>query len=453
MRKVCKHGSALLGRMIWLGMGLQVLLGFIWLLSNIGAEHSFGVDWSNGGPVNRAFMHWGALYGWVIRLVMQVAQWVPIPYYSIVYCLQLLAAFGSGWFLLKKITNWGPHGCVCGTLAMLSVPMALQSHLALAPYSFVASIVLVHWAFAIELWKQKGWCIHKLVSMYLFWLLEILLLPEYLWFGAVPLLFVAFISLWNNRGKLRKKALTGVVLLGSILCIWIVGNGWQQGEDGCLNLRQMLAAKSNWSNLYELSGAWSYEVQQQFDGGLLRAACGNSEVFYEGFFDKMEQLPYKQQKDYLNQMIDVAWKLNGKRVVLEMAFDGMGYLMPAIIVSEQLDGKGFASLTGINYWYFIQNSTGLSSLYMGWYCIWAWLSLVLAIFMKGLEQLGTERAVKYVAGYGCVKVLLPLTFMAIACACFYTLSRIGVYDYKILSWWTVIWCLGTLLVAEKKKEE
>ncbi len=453
MRNVWKHGAALLRRLIWLGMGLQVLLGLFWMLNNMGIEHSFGVDWSSGGPHNRPFMQWGPLYPFAVRTIRGMAQWLHIPYYCIMYCLQLAAALGSGWFLLKSVTRWKWYGCLGGAVVLLSVPMAMQSHLALLPYSFLGSVVVCQLGFVILLWKQEKWSVRSLMPVYLCWLLELLLLPEYLWFGAIPLVLTAVVAVWRHRRKWAAGALTGILVLGSVLCILTVGTAWRQREEGQLSMRQMLAARCTWSNLYELSGVWSPELLEQVEWTTLRAACDNPEVFYEGFFDKLAQLPEEQQKTYLHQMIGSARDVNGKRMLLEIAYDAVGYLMPGAVIPKQLEGEGFVSLTGMNYWHFTRSQMGWSSLGLEWYCIWSWLSVLAVLLVKLAEILGSGKAEARTSLGEAGKLLIPGLLMAMAGMVFYTISRIGVYDYKILSWWTILWCAGTLILIEEKKKK
>ncbi|MBQ7934317.1 MAG: hypothetical protein IJ327_05995 [Lachnospiraceae bacterium] len=453
MQNVLKHGAALLRRVIWLGMGLQVILGLIWMLNNMGIEHSFGVDWSSGGPVDRPFMQWGVLYPFIVGVVRGMAQWLHVPYYSIVYCLQLVAALGSGCFLLKQVTGWVWYVRLGVSMILISIPMAMQSHLAVLPYSLGASVILLELAFVAALWKQQRWYLRGLLPAYFCWLMEMLILPEYLWLGGIPLLVASIRYLWQWRKEQCTGAWAGLVVIGSILCIMVAGGVWQHKSETYLDVRQMLAARCIWSNLYEVSGAWPMEVKEQIDGAVLRAACDNPEVFYKGFFSCLEELPKTQEKEYLRMMIDSARIVNGKRVLVEIAYDGLGYLMSGVVVPLQLEGKGYISLTGMNYWYFTCDGSSFSRIFMRCYCIWSWLSAVLALVVKVAERLRCgKRPGKTRHGEGLL-LLLPGALMALSGAGFYTMSRIGVYDYKILGWWMVIWCIGTLMMAEEKKED
>lgn len=453
MQKVLKHGAALLRRMIWLGMVLQVLLGLFWMLNNMGVEHNYGVDWSSGGPLNRPFMQWGALYAFIVKLVMGMAQWLHIPYYSLIYCLQLAVAFVSVWFLLGQVTGWRRYLRLGGAAVMVTVPMAMQSHLALLPYSLTGSVVLLELAFVMALHKQEKWSVRTVLPVFSCWVLAAFLMPEYLWLGAIPVVLAVIGYLWQNRKQWRAHATVGAMILACIVCIVGVGSAWQQKATERLSPQQLVVARCSWSNLYALYGMWSPEVQEIIEIDTLRRTCDNPEVFFEGFFDGFGRLSKEQEDAYLRQMLDSAWDAGGMRLLLEIAYDGVGYLLPGAVVSKHLAGEGFISLTGMNYWHFIRSSTDWSIIYMRWYCSWFWLAAVAALVVRVPEVLSAGGG-KHLLTVG--KGLKPLgagLLMAVGAACFYAMSRIGVYDYKILFWWTCIWCMGTLMLIEEPKKE
>lgn len=123
---------------LFLGFGVQIALGVIWICCNFFHVQAFAEEES-------------FLYGIFLACTLRQPQ--------VIYLLQLLAAFFSAYFLLYTLGVEKKGHRIFGALSLMTFPMALQCHLALLPYSLAGSILFLAWAFIIRFWKagRKMW--------------------------------------------------------------------------------------------------------------------------------------------------------------------------------------------------------------------------------------------------------------------------------------------------------
>ena len=86
--------SAVMGRILMIGFGVQILLGMVWMFCHIGYYQEFPdsafLERVAGSLVCDEYT--GILYPLLILLCQGITRVVPIPYFCALYALQLVAA-------------------------------------------------------------------------------------------------------------------------------------------------------------------------------------------------------------------------------------------------------------------------------------------------------------------------------------------------------------------------
>ena len=256
LRKMAKGLAEVLTRVAILGMSAQILLGLFWILTHFSTfpnyeeslfllkvQESLGFD-----------EYTGILYPLLMRLLSMVAGAFSMPFYCLIYMIQLgVAAWAVFFFVtglggMKKTAGWFR---VLIALTLLTMPVAVQCHLAVLPYSLAGSFFLMQLGMLLRAvrrveqtelllheakeepaeqslrvakeepsgllpdkkeesagqkkekawhgWKRPAW---NLVRMGLAWTLQVFLLPEYYLFGG---LLLVFYGLWESFGKREDK--------------------------------------------------------------------------------------------------------------------------------------------------------------------------------------------------------------------------------------------------------
>ena len=221
LRKMAKGLAEVLTRVAILGMSAQVLLGLFWILTHfptfpkyeeslflLKVQESLGFD-----------EYTGILYPLLMRLLSMVAGAFSMPFYCLIYVIQLgVAAWAAFYFVaglggMKRAAGWFR---ALIALALLTMPVSLQCHLAVLPYSLAGSFFLMQLGMLLRAvrrgevadhdgakawkgWKRPAW---NLVRMGLAWTLQAFLLPEYYLFGG---LLLVFYGLWEAFGKREDK--------------------------------------------------------------------------------------------------------------------------------------------------------------------------------------------------------------------------------------------------------
>ena len=180
MKQAAKRFCAVLRWILFLGFSIQILLGLAWVCANFAKVQNFP---EVGGP----------LYAWLLRLFAGAPQ--------VLYLFQIAAAC-LAWRRLAR--NVGPSGLfwrIWILLAYLTFPMLLQCHLALLPYSFVSSLILMEISFLRKSPEgQKGVTVSGICGAGVCFLCLSALLPEYVFLGLVPV-----VLLLPGNLRFRKK--------------------------------------------------------------------------------------------------------------------------------------------------------------------------------------------------------------------------------------------------------
>lgn len=483
MKKAVRRGflqaGTVLRLMIFIGFCIQLTFGILWLCRNFPGMQEFGES-AFYLEVSESLIcdeYTGILYPLLLRLARGAEALLGLPFYIPVYGVQLLAAFYGGFKLLGLLEAsaafqedrgegekpWKKGICrgkfekrrlfqIFGSLGLLTLPMALQCHLAVLPASLVGSLSLLEIAFSLELlknWRTEALAPAGVWRPFLCWVLCALLLPEYFYLGMVPLLCLlayGIFCLAKRKGDLQKKTLFRCLLafLAGVAIIAGVSAATQErGYYGRVDKSIQAAAVSRfaWSSLLEAYEEWPGEVREAFDWGELQESAFYPDNMTRVFGPLLEEAVGKEQaKQYFQELARLAWNRNQAKILHQIAWDAAGYLVSPLVLQLQLQGRGYDSCSGRNYEVMRHDTPYLTRLYMDYSCWW----FAAGIFLGGLLCLTALAAGKIRLRPGTVfGVFLVLAF----CGClvlWYTMQGAGIMDYKHTIAVNCLWAVGIL---------
>ncbi len=404
-----------LGGVIFIGMGVQGVWGILWICRNFTAVQPFGTEvWH-----------------------------MDMPGACILYLVQLAAAFYAAYRLLHSF------GCnrwvkVFGGVFALTFPMAAQCHLALLPNSLTGSFLILELAFSVDVCQGnscRGFLDSdrdRLAKLLLCWLASACLSPEYLFLGAVPVLFALFAG-WKNLWKQdRHKLLRRVLLFAAAAGVLMSVNGVLEEripERRLKSVPEALAGRFAWGRMEHSVVRWSRE---------LREATWDMSLQEVGYYPaNMELIFVKQMKEavgeeraekLLLEVADAGFRDNQKGILRNMAWDGAGYVFSPVVLQLQLRGKGYDSYSGRNYEIMRSNSPILTKYYLQYSGWWFAVGIALAVMIRLLTRQINK-------GKLCAPGMLLFLLTGAVMTGWYTMQGAGIMDYKQTAAIGVCWTL------------
>lgn len=410
---------------LFIGFTIQIGFGIAWACCNFTSVQAFAESES-------------VVYGALLALAGRHA-WA-------VYALQLLAAYGAGRRFLRVLRPAGRFGSIWGALALLTFPMALQCHLALLPWSFVGSLVMLEWSFAVES-LRRGADVRQTAAfwrMAFCWLPMALLLPEYRLLGGVPVLLTFLFCLWRLRrqaGKMGRFALL-VIAYG---CLAVGAGTLVQRASGQeeRSLSFALACRTAWPFILSDFSGWPEEVQE------VLAQDMREITFCPDNMDRimkplMEETFGEEQADaYYLEIARNAWEHRARVILTHVRWDVIGYAAAPAALQAQLRGGYYDSYSGRNYEIMREKAPLLTRYYVDYSCWWFGICIGAALLLTVLFCIGEKRFVWKDFGRG----LLVCILSSGALVAWYTLQGAGQMDYKasfaVSSLW-LVWALTAM---------
>ena len=122
MQRTMGHVRAIVNRILFIGVSVQILLGLLWMFLAFDGRQDFV----------------GSVYGdWLDSYLK------GLPYEPVIYLLQICAAFGAGYWLIEGLGVRRLFWKIWGSLALLTYPYAMQCHMAILPDSLAVSCFLL----------------------------------------------------------------------------------------------------------------------------------------------------------------------------------------------------------------------------------------------------------------------------------------------------------------------
>lgn len=504
-------------------MLVQILPGLVWLVKNIGHLPRFHETGLYLKAAENLIIdeYMGILYPLLIRMTKGVAGLTGIPYYVFLYVLQVLVAFGVGLQLLRRMQQMkrmkvsarkasrfnADHGKIdknrayklrgkavvaVGSLYLLTVPMLLQMHLAILPYSLALSVAVLLVAEGVTCfcsgrydsensYESEAGSAHTLIRICGLWLLGYLLLPEY---GILLGVFVGgvFLNIAKQSGAVRNrdktvqdknrqnenaqnekpqdKALRGrlaMAFLFTVLCFGVIAQSTQ--TSGGLGRMQRSAGsvmvnRFVWPHFVNYSFYWDERVNDTFSyNDLVRFSQSPEAVMYEFGPVLEEKYGKKEANDIYWNMATTSIKLGTKQALAGVGRDFFAYLCPQVALQQQLRDND-SSLSGWNYGRMQEYAPVLTKYYVkSALAGWNFLCLmgIVLLLAKGIGEWRRRRMaactmdekdrgrsdVGCQLGFGCKSVVV---YFVLLTAVWYTMSG-GMQDYKKAMIMVFLWAL------------
>lgn len=445
MQKAVTHIRAVLGRILVLGLSLQIVFGLAWMCCSFTgvqwfAESTFYVRASESLICDE---YTGILYPFLLMLTGKK--------YLLLCLLQLTVAFGAGYAFVgamgAKTSGWR----IWGSLVLLTYPMAMQCHMAVLPNSFTFSCFLLELACVLAAVKKERNCWRwELLGTHGAWLCAALLQPDYLYLGAVPvILFWAYDVI-----KYRKTAGRRVCyhfLLAAVFAGLIATTGSLTTREGYYGRTEKSIAATifqrvTWSGLEKCFWDWPVEVRDLISEEIYQETLENSQNMLSLLMPEMEKgLGVERARKYYIEISRLVWDMNYFQVCYEMLWDAVGNVVPPVALQELLDGRGYISAGPRNYETMRQECPVLTKYYMQYAAWWFVTGSLLAALVFGAERIQKQR-LRIFSGVICL-------LSAVAMVVWYTMSAAGAWDYKDGLFAGALWIIWMIGMAVKGTEE
>lgn len=495
MYKMRKQVHALICGIFFIGMTLQICLGIMWMLGNIGGFQQFGESYYLI-EISKSFLcdeYTGILYPVLIMLARGVQKITSISYATILYVIQLFVACYSAHRFLnvigvtsnirtvrtsrqhcqsekeihKKWIRYASFWDIWGSLCLLTIPSAMQCHLAVLPNSLTLSMSLLLLSFGIEAVQVMSFTQKTqnnsesavilplraqlrtasrtlepsspvLLKMLPFWLAASLLMPEYSLLLAVPMAYIYYKKLkYYWKYNYRRLLQNTVWLLMAIMVVIGASNLTQiPGSQGKMHSSVSATAVKRfvWPWFLENYSFWPEEIQNIMTVEQAREISWYPDYVTELFGPMVEDNMGERQAHRLYRaMVKIAINIHTKDIALALIHDTISYSVSPLMLGITLEGYGMTSFSGRNYEIMKNKLPGLTRDYV-WYGNW-WFSICL--LLVGISLLIRSKESWKRTGK---RLLLFLTCAGMVF--YYTMSGAGIMDYKNTILVTLLWyCL------------
>lgn len=437
----------LIQSIIYILMGLQVLLGGLWICSSLGGVSRFEESTELLAMSKTLCIdeYTGILYPLCIRAFITLGEWVKLSGCAFVYVLQLVVACLAYQYFLKRVVGCSGKKGWFFALFIVTIPTIAQCHVAVLPYSLVSSVFVLLLTELVELWRDEAKLrLKQMLRIGIWWVVSALICPDYSWLSGIAVVISALRYLLLHKKtawQLLALCLAGVLCIGTIEAL--------VQKDGAMGKIQRFVGSAMvlrcvWPNFGTFQYFWGEEVTALWNSReLANLAMYPEKVIYE-FGPVLEQTYGKERAEeiYL-EMSKTAISLDTKNIVLNMAREGAAYVCPPLTMLLQLKGVG-VSYTGWNYGRMKDYAPELTGYYVNyalytWVCVFG-LSVVLWWLNRNTGQEGRVCKQKMWTGgfIGTVSLVINL---------WYVMCSGNMQDYKkvivnsVLCAFLVIWLM------------
>ncbi len=391
VKKAAPWLRGVLRGMLIIGFSIQILLGACWICCNFGQVQGFGEPDS-------------ALYGGLLRLLGGSP--------ALLYVLQLGAAFLAGALFLQEIRPVGTGPAIWRGLALLTVPFALQCHLALQPYSLMGSLFLL---FLLALRRIPG--IHG-----------------------------------GRRAAGLLVVLACVAAYGGLSGM---ADADRRGAPG-YSIEGALASRFAWPTLWNDFGLYGEEVAEAVGSLAWEASLypDNMRLLQEGLESRVGG---EAARGHYLRMAKIGWERHASVVVRQIGWDVLGYAVTPVVFRLQMEGEAYDSYTGRNYEVMRENAPVLTRDYVEYGCWWfvgmlgvsAVLALLRVIPDEAAGPSGERRR-----AYGRLAVSLGICLLASGLLVMALAMRgAGRMDYRQTIGVNALWYMGPLLLTGGRRRK
>lgn len=437
MKKAVGAVLLVIKNMLFIGFTVQICLGVIWMIGNFTKVQDFT-------PVDT-----GA-YPLLLRLT---GRW-----YGLIYLLQLGAGLYAGCRLLKSLHDKGIY--LWGSLAMMTLPMAMQCHLALLPYSLVGSLELLKISLVCEPTGEKNLFGEKaLWGSIACFAAQCLLWPKYCIPGLVlPLLLL----LRRLPGMLQKRVhlFRGLLITVCFLAVAAAGYGAEHGGESSRGNTSgwdwQLVKRICWPTIWVDWGERSGEINLSGSNVIWQSACypHNMDAYLK---PELEAMTSEEAGDIMEKMTRYAWDIHYPMIVRQMGWDVLGYSVTPVVLPLLLDGDAYDSFSGRNYEMMRNGTPVLTKYYVRISCGWFTASLVLLTGAAAAVCIGRASGMRKSPKTWKERLSEIFPFLAAAVSAgtavlFFTMQGAGIMDYKYTVWVNQLWIAGCIMILGSERE-
>lgn len=477
VKKMNRHIRAVISGIIMIGLSIQIALGLLWMGCNFGSFQKFG-DSLFYIEVSKSLLcdeYTGALYPVLLLLARGIEDLLSIPYPYVMHLLQVAAAVCAGYFFMGALGEEKRGVRIYGSLALLTVPMAMQCHLALLPHSLTFSALLLELGYAVGAVKRAEPVQGKILARAsACWLVSALLIPDYLYLGAVPVVVLWIYDAWKYRRQKGKGIFRHLLLIGAFAGM-IAGTNMLIQEPGSYGrpektVEAALFRRFAWGSLEESWDEWPEDMKE---------ICPYSDMLEITYYaENMERLLQPKLESELGtarahelyrELRQYAWDNNAQEILHQIVWDAAGYTLPSLTLRMFLQGRGYDSYAGRNYEIMKEQAPRLTKYYVDYSGWWLVVGIVLSAVSAVLAWLsegsvsrrsffaGTVSAEKDFSG----KVFMKRRSLISALLCiitagvsvlWYTFQGAGVWDYKNVLLSGALWVVWMVVEMRRGME-
>lgn len=440
---------------IFIGFSVQIALGLVWTGCNIAHTQDFP-EVSTG------------IYAGIAHLLGRA--------HPALYVLQLLAAGFAGWRLISRLCDFNRDKkrnglfALWGSQALMTLPMAMQCHLALLPYSFVCSACLLQLSFCCELLESNGnfrrggifqhidfyehsetlghretFGLAPFAGVWVCYFVQALLLPEYIFLGAVP---VAVMLLLKRRGIAGAKMQLKIFLLLAVAAAGIFAVCSQsvktESENDISGIEWTLVKRLCWPTLWADHERMPDQIREATAGVVWESA------YYPGNMDRMfksaieSAMSAGEAKPLLMETAVSSWDVHYPMIVRQVGWDVLGYCVSPLILQLQLSGDAYESYSGRNYEIMRKAAPGLTKQYVNYGSWWFTTAAILTALLMIVRLAAGERPYGRREG----RLSAVVFCFAVCCVFWYTAQGAGIMDYKYTIFINELWFLWSFKTIE-----
>lgn len=410
MKKAAGSVLEIIKGILFIGFGIQIILGIVWMCFNFTRLQEFSVS---GGPLYQG-----------IRALTGNA-------FVLLYGVQLVLAGAVGYVFTGRCHGGNRFFRIWGSLCLLTLPMAMQCHLAISPYSLSGSLFLLELFFAVGALREKGSVLSDVAKECACWMALTLILPEYLLLGLLPVLLTVLLKLPALLRNLR--CLGGIVLLTAAFGGMIAGiqelSGLEERPFSRVNIAFCLFSRTGWPTIWhDAMACWADDEIPGVSVEMLQDMSNRAEDFRRVLKPLAEEAFTEDEAvAFFLQKASVGWILRPGQVIKQCGWDALCYMFSPMCLPVQLTGWGGASYSGRNYELMLQRTPRLTGAYMRYGCRWFTAALPLSILAALAGRLAVGRSA---SDAGRWKIWSLCMLSAAALAVLYTMRGAGMTDYK-----------------------
>lgn len=484
--------SVILGRLLFIGFSTQIVFGIVWMICNFGYLQLFG-DTAYYVSLSSKFRgdgDVGILYPALLLLARALGELTNIPWYSIVYVLQLVLAGFAGYILLRKIGLFGLKTIwlAWGSLVVITFPPLMQINMAVLPNSLILSLFMLEAAMTISAYKtitrintSTGDCVYSLSGVAIFWLLLSLTKWEYMFIGAIPVIAVLVRIIINDitgrrhvdkifdelnairevpfseKTKKKYKAEQMAAIVYPFICAFIffmlIFYTDRLVLDESSTVRQEFSAdkllfeRMAWKSRFSRESTWLLELTAVVDEDVMIKTSQHQENVKLLFEPALEEAVGEEKAlELIRFTNDVVWNYDRKEFLHDLLIDSAGYVCPQVMITQFLEKTSYDTYTSRNYDVFKRNTPIVAKYYVDYSYLWNIVALIIVAVILVIRVI--TKTIKNTADAR----MNAKAFVAVGVTCLAIVARnvmqgSGVYDYKDAGSAIVFWFMAVFVIC------